>query len=149
VEAILTPYQDNLLQAARRIEALIVFIQTAEGKNLLAGTKRAVNILAAEEQNGLNIEAICLDPSLFTMPQEQTLFTALEQVKDQTQAYLAAGDFSAALKALSSLRTSVDDFFEHVLVNDEDAKIRANRLGLLAQIRAITAPLADFSKLVI
>jgi len=149
IEAILTPCQDNLLQVARRVESLIVFIQTSEGKNLLAGTKRAVNILAAEEKNGVEIVADGLDPSLFTMPQEQSLFSSLEQVKSAVQSHLDRNDFSSALSALSHLRTAIDDFFEHVLVNDEAPSIRANRLSLLAQIRATTAPLADFSKLTI
>jgi len=149
IEAILTPEQDDLLQIARRVEALIVFIQTKEGENLLAGTKRAVNILTAEEKNGPFNAAHHPDPSLFVTPQEQALFTAINQVAQTTLTHLECDDFSAALHALSSLRIPVDDFFEHVLVNDADEAIRTNRLALLAQIRATTANIADFSKLTI
>jgi len=149
IEAILIPSQDDLLQAMRRIEALIVFIQTPEGKDLLAGTRRAINILTAQEQDGCPIETYSLDPALFDTPQEHALFAALKRVKSQTQAQLNEGDFSAALRCLSDLRTPIDDFFEHVLVNADRPQIRTNRLGLLAQIRTITSPLADFSKLVI
>jgi len=147
IEAILTPFQDNVLQAARHVEALIAFIQTPEGDNLLAGTRRAVNILAAEEKSGNKIGADSLDPALFVTTQEQALFLALEQVKSKTHSHLDAGDFSGALGVLSELRLKIDDFFEHVLVNDEERAIRANRLALLAQIRAVTTMLADFSKL--
>jgi len=147
IEAILDPYQDNLLQVARRIEALIVFIQTQAGQDLLAGTKRAVNILAAEEKNSASIGAGGLDAALFNAPQEHALMAALTQVKSEVESCLASNNFGAALSALSGLRAAIDDFFAAVLVNDEAASIRANRLALLAQIRATTAPLADFSKL--
>jgi len=148
IEAILDHSQDDLLQVARRVEALIAFIQTPEGGHLLATTRRAVNILAAEELNGHKIEETHLpDPTLFVTAQEHTLFAALLPMKTQIQAHLEAGDFSGALRSLSSLHGDIDAFFEHVLVNDADVKIRINRLALLAQIRAITTRLADFAKL--
>jgi len=147
IEAILTPFHDDLLQVTRRVEALIVFINTQEGENLLTATRRAVNILASIEPEGQLIEGACPDPGLFILEQENKLFTALERVKGETQARLARDDFAGALRELSGLRQAVDDFFEHVLVNDDAAKIRVNRLALLEQIRATTALLADFSKL--
>jgi len=149
IEAILGSTQDDILQIARRIEALIVFIGTEQGKNLLAGIKRAANILNAEEQNGAIISLKHIDPSLFTMPQEAALFTAIERVREQIQSDLDEKDFGSALRALLALHVPVNDFFDQVLVNDPDAYIRTNRLGLLAHMRATLERLADFSKLVI
>jgi len=146
IEAVLNQTQDDLLQVARRVEALIVFMQSPEGENILTGTKRAMNILMAEEQNDQVIALQQPDPSLFVTAQEHTLFAALKQVKEQIDTHINKGDFAGALGSLNVLHAPIDAFFEHVLVNDENIDIRNNRLILLAQIRAITTQLADFSK---
>jgi glycyl-tRNA synthetase beta chain len=137
---------DDLLAIVRRVEALGSFLSTDEGKNLLAGTKRAANILAAEEKKATAV-AGAVDPGKFRLPAEETLFAAVNQAESQAAQAIQNEDFSAALAALSALREPVDSFFEQVLVNDEDASIRANRLGLLARIRAATGQVADFSKI--
>jgi glycyl-tRNA synthetase beta chain len=137
---------DDLLMIVRRVEALSTFLETEDGKNLLAGTKRAANILAAEEKKKTVI-ADAVDPALLCEEAEKSLFAAVNQAESQAAQAIQNEDFSAAMRALSALREPVDSFFERVLVNDEDVAIRANRLALLARIRAATGQVADFSKI--
>ncbi|MER9301373.1 glycine--tRNA ligase subunit beta [Mesorhizobium sp. M0293] len=137
---------DDLLQIVRRVEALGSFLDTEDGRNLLAGTKRAANILAAEEKKKTAV-AETVDPALLREDAEKSLFAAVNQAEKQAGEAIQNDDFSAALLALSVLREPVDSFFEHVLVNDEDQAVRANRLALLARIRAATGQVADFSKI--
>ncbi|RRI05490.1 glycine--tRNA ligase subunit beta [Mesorhizobium tamadayense] len=138
---------DDLLQIVRRVEALGSFLDTEDGKNLLAGTKRAANILAAEEKKKTVI-AETVEPALFREDAEKKLFVAVNQAEKEAGQAIQNEDFSAAMLALSVLREPVDSFFERVLVNDEDQAVRANRLALLARIRAATDQVADFSKIV-
>jgi glycyl-tRNA synthetase beta chain len=137
---------DDLLLIVRRVEALSSFLDTEDGKNLLAGTKRAANILAAEEKKGTRIAA-AVDPALFAEASEKTLFAAVNQAEKEAGEAIGKQDFSAAMRALSVLRGPVDAFFEHVLVNAEDEAVRANRLALLARIREATGQVADFSRI--
>ncbi|MER9068397.1 glycine--tRNA ligase subunit beta [Mesorhizobium sp. M0902] len=137
---------DDLLQIVRRVEALGSFLDTEDGKNLLAGTKRAANIVAAEEKKATAI-ASSVEPALFREDAEKTLFAAVNQAERQAGEAIQNEDFSAAMLALSVLREPVDSFFDKVLVNDEDQAVRANRLALLARIRAATDRVADFSKI--
>ncbi|MER9575964.1 glycine--tRNA ligase subunit beta [Mesorhizobium sp. M0189] len=137
---------DDLLQIVRRVEALGSFLDTEDGKNLLAGTKRAANIVAAEEKKATAI-ASSVEPALFREGAEKTLFAAVNQAERQAGEGIQNEDFSAAMLALSVLREPVDSFFEKVLVNDDDQAVRANRLALLARIRAATDRVADFSKI--
>lgn len=146
IDAVLTPEADNLLLVARRLEALIVFINEEDGKNLLAGTKRAANILAAEEKKGTKV-ATSVDAALLKLDEEKALFEAVTLASSETEAAIAREDFSGAMLALAKLRGPVDTFFEKVLVNDEDENVRANRLALLDLIRAATGKVADFSKI--
>ncbi len=137
---------DDLLQIVRRVEALGKLLETEDGKNLLAGTKRAANILAAEEKKGTRIAA-AVEPALLTDPSEKALFEAVNQAESKAAQAIQNEDFSAAMLALSALREPVDSFFEKVLVNAEDEAVRANRLALLARIRAATDQVADFSRI--
>lgn len=146
IDAVLTPEADNLLLVARRLEALIVFINEEDGKNLLAGTKRAANILAAEEKKGTKV-ADHVDPTLLREAEEKALFEAVSLASKDAEAAIAREDFNGAMLALAKLRGPVDTFFEKVLVNDEDENARANRLALLDQIRAATGKVVDFSKI--
>ncbi|MBZ9808921.1 MULTISPECIES: glycine--tRNA ligase subunit beta [unclassified Mesorhizobium] len=146
IDAVITPQSDDLLQIVRRVEALGSFLDTEDGKNLLAGTKRAANILAAEEKKKTLI-AETLEPALFREDAEKSLFAAVNQAEKQAGEAIQNEDFSAAMLALSVLREPVDSFFEGVLVNDEDQAVRANRLALLARIRAATDQVADFSNI--
>ncbi|MGP3709991.1 glycine--tRNA ligase subunit beta [Brucella sp. RRSP16] len=146
IDAVLSPEADNLLLVARRLEALIVFINEEDGKNLLAGTKRAANILAAEEKKGTKV-ADHVDPALLREAEEKALFEAVTLASKDAEAAISREDFNGAMLALAKLRGPVDTFFEKVLVNDEDENVRANRLALLDQIRAATGKVADFSKI--
>ncbi|MGN6769848.1 MAG: glycine--tRNA ligase subunit beta [Rhizobiaceae bacterium] len=137
---------DDLLLIVRRVEALSTFLDTEDGKNLLAGTKRAANILAAEEKKGTRIAA-AVDPALFAEASEKALFAAVNQAEKEAGEAIGKQDFSAAMRALSALRGPVDIFFEQVLVNADDEAVRANRLALLARIREATGQVADFSKI--
>ncbi|NTS30349.1 glycine--tRNA ligase subunit beta [Phyllobacterium sp. BT25] len=147
IDAVLTERADNLLLIARRVEALVVFLNTEEGQNLLAGTKRAANILSAEEKKGTQI-ANAVDAALFNLDEERALSAAVNQAEKEAAQAIQNEDFSGAMIALSALREPVDSFFEKVLVNDENPAIRANRLALLARIRTATTTVADFSKIV-
>ncbi len=146
IDAVLSADADNLLLVARRLEALIVFINEEDGKNLLAGTKRATNILGSEEKKGTVI-ADSVDAALFNNEEEKALFAAVQSAETKAAAAIAKEDFSAAMSAMAELRAPVDAFFDKVMVNDEDEAIRANRLALLAKIRVVTGQVADFSKI--
>ncbi|TKT81112.1 glycine--tRNA ligase subunit beta [Aquamicrobium sp. LC103] len=137
---------DDLLLVVSRVAALGIFLDTEDGANLLAGTKRAANILAAEEKKGTAVAA-AVDPALFTEDAEKKLFSAVNQAESEAAQAIQMQDFSAVMRALSALREPVDSFFEAVLVNDEDVRVRANRLALLARIRGATGQVADFSKI--
>ncbi|WP_275789290.1 glycine--tRNA ligase subunit beta [Pararhizobium gei] len=141
-----TTANDDLLMVARRVEALTAFITSEEGLNLLAGTKRATQLLAAEEKKGTRIAAT-VDSSLLTLEAEKALHAAVTLASAEARSAIAGEDFRSAMEALSRLRGPVDRFFADVLVNDDDPAIRANRLALLAQIRAATGTVADFSKI--
>ncbi|TIS49046.1 glycine--tRNA ligase subunit beta [Mesorhizobium sp.] len=147
IDAVITPQSDDLLQIVRRVEALGSLLDTENGRNLLAGTKRAANILAAEEKKK-TLVADGVEPALFREDAEKKLFAAVNQAEKEAGQAIQNEDFSTAMLSLSVLREPVDSFFEGVLVNDEDQAVRANRLALLARIRAATDQVADFSKIV-
>jgi glycyl-tRNA synthetase beta chain len=139
--------QDDLLMVVRRVEALGKFLDTDDGKNLLAGTKRASNILAIEEKKDKRRFDGAPNPALYKLAEEKTLAKAIEQVKAEASAAVAKEDFAAAMTAMAKLRPAVDAFFDKVKVNDDDPKVRENRLKLLNEIRAATRSVADFSKI--
>ncbi|HCD85645.1 MAG TPA: glycine--tRNA ligase subunit beta [Agrobacterium sp.] len=146
IDAVLTPDSDDLLMIARRVEALTAFITGEDGKNLLAGTKRATQLLAAEEKKG-TLVANSVSEELLKLDAEKALYAAIKMASADAAKAVEAEDFRSAMQALSTLRAPVDKFFEDVLVNDEDAAIRANRLALLKAIREATGTVADFSKI--
>ncbi|PZU87374.1 MAG: glycine--tRNA ligase subunit beta [Shinella sp.] len=146
IDSVLTPEADDLLMVARRAEALTAFITSEDGKNLLAGTKRATQLLAAEEKKG-TVVADAVSDALLKLDAEQALFAAIKVASAEAADAVAKEDFRSAMQALSKLRAPVDTFFDDVLVNDEDAAIRANRLALLKAIREATGTVADFSKI--
>ncbi len=146
IDAVLTPEADDLLMVARKAEALTAFITSEDGLNLLAGTKRATQLLAAEEKKG-TVVADGVSEALLTLDAEKSLFAAIQSASKSAAEAVTSEDFRSAMQALSTLRGPVDTFFEDVLVNDEDSAIRANRLALLKAIREATATVADFSKI--
>jgi glycyl-tRNA synthetase beta chain len=145
--------QDDLILVAARVEALQNFLSTDDGKNLLAGYKRAANILKIEEgkEKKKNPKhpgfAGKPDVSLLKEPQEVELFKALAIANDLIVAEVEEERFEEAMRAMSRLRAPVDAFFEKVTVNAEDAALRQNRLELLSEIRAAMHTVADFSKI--
>ena len=146
IDAVLTPESDDLLLVARRVEALTAFITSEDGRNLLAGAKRAVQLLAAEEKKG-TVVADGVSEQLLKLDAEKALWAAVVVASKEASDAVAREDFRSAMEALSKLRSPVDTFFQDVLVNDEDTAIRANRLALLKAIREATATVADFSKI--
>ena len=146
IDAVITPGSDDLLTITRRVEALGSFLDTEDGKNLLAGTKRAANILAAEEKKGTDIAAVIVESLLEEGP-ESSLYEAVNQAESNAVQAIEKEDFSGVMATLAKLREPVDSFFEDVMVNVEDQQVRANRLALMRRIRAATATVADFSKI--
>ena len=139
--------QDDLLMVVRRVEALGKFLDTDDGKNLLAGTKRAANILRIEEKKDGKAYDGAPDPALYRLDEEKALAEAIDKVKVEASAAVAKEDFAGAMAAMATLRPAVDAFFDKVKVNDDDPKVRENRLKLLNEIRAATRAVADFSKI--
>jgi glycyl-tRNA synthetase beta chain len=139
--------QNDILMVVRRVEALGKLLDTDDGKNLLAGTKRAANILRIEEKKDGKAYDGAPDTALYSLDEEKTLAKAIDEVKVEAGAAVAKEDFAAAMSAMAKLRPAVDAFFDKVKVNDDDAKVRENRLKLLNEIRAATRAVADFSKI--
>ena len=141
------PGQDDLALIVKRVEALSEFLKTDDGANLLAGVKRAQNILTIEEKKDKTSHAGDVDAALLTEPEEQALAAAIDKVKGDTVAALNVENFAGSMRALAELRAPVDAFFDKVIVNADDAALRQNRLHLLSQIRAATLNVADFTKI--
>ena len=143
------PGQDDLLMVVRRVEALGTFLETDDGKNLLAGYKRAANILRIEEKKDGRAYDAAPDAALAAsgQPEERALAEALAAARKEASAAVAAEDFAGAMRALSRLRAPVDAFFERVTVNADDPALRENRLLLLNALRAATRAVADFSRI--
>ncbi|RXT53415.1 glycine--tRNA ligase subunit beta [Bradyrhizobium betae] len=139
--------QDDLLMIVRRVEALGKFLETDDGKNLLAGIKRASNILGIEEKKDKRTFDGAPDAALYGLDEEKALAKAIGEVKAEASAAVAKEDFAAAMSAMAKLRPPVDAFFDKVRVNDDDPKVRENRLKLLNEIRSATRAVADFSKI--
>ncbi|MEQ1930265.1 MAG: glycine--tRNA ligase subunit beta [Parvularculaceae bacterium] len=171
IDAVLTKadgsLEDDLVLIVMQLEALEAFLKTDDGANLAAAYKRAANILKAEEKkdvgrmksasgastdDGARGEGMAdfirpADESLLRLPEEKALHAALKAVEQHAEAAVREEKFADAMAALASLRRPVDSFFDKVTVNDPDPALRANRLALLARLRAATARVADLSKL--
>jgi len=138
---------DVLLLIVRRVEALGKFLDTEDGKNLLAGFKRATNIIRIEEKKDKREYTGAPDPKLYQQAEEKALAQAIGVAKSDAERAVAAEDFEAAMRAMAKLRPHVDAFFDKVTVNVEDKALRENRLKLLNEIRAATRAVADFSRI--
>jgi len=137
--------QEALITMVRRIEALAKFLDTEDGKNLLAGYKRATNILCIEEKRDKTEYTGIADSSLFRQAEEWELASAIDTAAAEADIAAAREDFAAAMHAMAKLRPHVDAFFDKVTVNAPEADVRANRLRLLNGIRTATRTVADFS----
>ena len=140
--------QDDLLMIVKRVEALDAFLATDDGTNLLAGFRRAANILKAEEKKDGKSYNEAIDLHLIKAKgeaEEKVLAEVLEVATRHAREHVEKEDFAGAMKALAQLRPAVDAFFDKILVNADDAELRANRLRLLASFREATRAVADFS----
>lgn len=144
VDAVFALGDDDLVRIVRRVEALDGFLATDDGANLLAGYKRASNILKAEEKKGA-VPTGMVQTGLPGQPeQESALAFAAAAAATAVDAALETEDFAAAMTALSRLRAPVDAFFDKVMVNSDVAEERDNRLKLLGQVRSVMGRVADF-----
>ncbi|WP_018260764.1 glycine--tRNA ligase subunit beta [Methylobacterium sp. WSM2598] len=141
------PGQDDLLLVVRRVEALGRLLDTEDGTNLLAGYRRAANILRIEETKDGRAHDGAPDPARFALPEETALAEALAAARGAAERAVAAEDFEGAMRALAGLRAPVDAFFDKVTVNAEDPAMRENRLALLGALRTATLAVADFSRI--
>lgn len=142
--------QDDLLMIVRRVEALGRFLDTEDGRNLLAGYRRAANILRIEEKKDGRSYNEAPDLEIVNAQgqiEEKALAVVLYGAKEEAQKAIESEDFEGAMRALSRLRQPVDAFFDKVTVNAEDPALRANRLRLLNDIREATRTVADFSRI--
>jgi glycyl-tRNA synthetase beta chain len=147
LDATISPENCNLLAIVRRAEALGKFLETDDGKNLLAGFKRAANILRIEEKKDNTSYVGAPDAGLLKDAEEKALAAAITTAKSEASAAVAKEDFAAAMTAMAKLRPAVDAFFDKVTVNADDKALRENRLKLLNEIREATRAVADFSKI--
>jgi glycyl-tRNA synthetase beta chain len=139
--------QDDLLMVVLRVEALGKFLDSDDGKNLLAGYKRATNIIRIEEKKDKREYTDAPDVKRYQLPEEKALAEAIDVVKKEASAAVGKEDFAAAMRAMAKLRPRVDAFFDKVTVNVDDKPLRENRLKLLNEIREATHAVADFSKI--
>jgi glycyl-tRNA synthetase beta chain len=139
--------QDDMLLVVRRVDALGKFLETEDGKNLLAGAKRGANILRIEEKKDGREYVGKPDASLYRQDEEKALARAIESAKEDASLAVVREDFTAAMAAMAKLRPHVDSFFDKVTVNVDDKPARENRLRLLNQIREATRAVADFSRI--
>ncbi|MFM5952800.1 MAG: glycine--tRNA ligase subunit beta [Novosphingobium sp.] len=135
--------EDDLVRLLARVHALQAFVGTEDGKNLLAGYKRAANILKKEGVDAAEPVALSYTPE----PAEQALIDALDAAGPKAAADVAVEDFAGAMAALASLRAPIDAFFDEVTVNDADPAKRLYRLSLLARFRDAVHGVADFSRI--
>ena len=141
----------GIVSIVRRVEALGKFLDTEDGKNLLAGYKRATNIIRIEEKKDGREYVERPDPSLYRQDEERALSQAIDAARNEASAAVASEDFEVAMRAMAKLRPHVDAFFDKVTVNVADGadkeKLRENRLKLLNEIRDATRTVADFSRI--
>ena len=139
--------QDDLLMIVRRVDALGKFLDSDDGKNLLAGYKRAINIIRIEEKKDKREYTGAPEAKRYQLPEEKTLAEAIDVAKKEASAAVSKEDFASAMRAMAKLRPRVDAFFDKVTVNIDDKALRENRLKLLNEIREATRAVADFSKI--
>jgi glycyl-tRNA synthetase beta chain len=140
-------HEDDLVRLVARVEALQAFLKTDDGANLLAGYKRAANILRDEEKKDKKTFIGEVEEKLLVEPAEKTLFAALQKARSEIKPALAKEDFAGAMRHMAALRVPVDAFFDAVKVNAPEPEIRENRLHLLAALRATVHQIGDFSKI--
>lgn len=136
--------EDDLLRLVQRVASLHNFLQSDDGENMLAAYRRASNIVSIEEKKDDTHYKGSPSKSLLDLDEEQTLHDAMQKAEKTIKAALKKNDYEAALLPIAALRPLVDEFFEHVTVNADDADLRKNRLKLLAQLRNLVDEIANF-----
>ncbi len=144
IDAALTEGQDDLLSIVNRVEALQTFLETSEGENLLAGYKRAANILKAEAKKG---ELPAGAPNKPSEKESVALYEALQSASPKIEFALNDENYTKAMSELATLRAPIDAFFTHVQVISDDTAVKENNLRLLAQIRDTARQIADFDRI--
>ena len=142
IDAVLAQRPTRIDRVPAKLAAVVAFSALPEAQSLAAANKRIVNILKKAESVGDTV-----DTALFAEAAERELHAALTAVQPTLDADLAAGRYAEALTALAQLRAPVDRFFDDVMVNADDAAVRANRLALLGQLAAAMNAVADISRL--
>ncbi len=140
-------HEDDLVRLVAQVEALQSFLKSDDGANLLAGYKRAANILKMEEKKDAKTYISEVSETLLSEPAEKALFAALAKARAAITPALEKEDFAAAMQQMAALRVPVDAFFDAVKVNADDKQVRENRLNLLASLRATLHQVADFSRI--
>ncbi|MFC3441599.1 glycine--tRNA ligase subunit beta [Sphingobium rhizovicinum] len=135
--------EDDLVRLLARVKALQSFVATDDGANLLAGYKRAANILKKEGVDSADAISLSYEPE----KAEADLIAALDAAEPRAAQAVAAEEFEGAMAALATLRAPIDAFFDAVTVNDADPAKRTTRLALLARVRDAVHNVADFSKI--
>jgi glycyl-tRNA synthetase beta chain len=144
--------EDDLVRLLARVHALSGFLATDDGANLLAGYRRASNILRAEEKKDGPFTATGstfadrIDPAILSQPEEAALYESVRHAQTAIADHLTAEDFTSAMSSLSHLRGPIDAFFDAVTVNADDSALRTNRLRLLDAVRTVMGNIADFSR---
>ena len=144
VEAVLVQRPERLSDVPKRLAAVRTFAALPEAAALAAANKRVGNILKKE---GIEANVDAVNSKLLKEPAELALHQALSKISPKADAAFKTGDYTGSLKALAALRAPVDDFFDNVMVNAEDAALRTNRLALLSQLHQAMNRVADISKL--
>ncbi|HSB21987.1 MAG TPA: glycine--tRNA ligase subunit beta [Burkholderiaceae bacterium] len=143
VDAVLALQPPRLSDVPLRLAAVRAFAGMAESAPLAAANKRITNILKKSQTDGIG----AVQPSLFAEHAERSLHGALMQVAPRADALFEQRDYTASLRELAALKVPVDAFFDQVMVNAEDARLRANRLALLAALHSAMNRVADLSRL--
>ncbi len=147
IDAAFAIKDDDILRITNRVKALSDFLKTEDGKNLLAGFKRATNILKAEEKKGDEFKSHVVAVQHFSENAEIELKNAIDAASPQIDGFLANDDFESAMKTLAALQKPIYAFLDDVLVNDSDNLKRLNRLALLHNLGLEMSKVADFNKI--
>jgi glycyl-tRNA synthetase beta chain len=147
IAAVFARAEDDLVRLLTRAAELAAFIASEDGVNLLTAHRRASNIVEIEERRDGRAYDGEVDPMLLRQPEERALVDRLDEVSSRAGTLLADEEFERAMTELARLRRPIDDFFDRVTVNCDEAALRENRLRLLSRIRATLDQVADFSQI--
>jgi len=146
IDAVISQSPKVLQDISKRLEAVRAFKQLPEAESLAAANKRVHNILEKSAKNDVGIKAK-VDVELLAESAEVALYDALQQVQPLAEEAFEQGNYTQSLQTLAALKEPIDTFFDHVMVNTDDADLRANRLCLLKQMHQSMNRVADLSKL--